>query len=153
VSTEEADGGSPAHQPGASVPVRVGFLLKHAQLGYADLAADALAPYGIDGRELAVLTLLAGQDLLSQQELAHDLGIDRTTMVALIDGLETKNLVERRPHPSDRRKNIVELTAVGRRTLADATRAADDAERRFLGPLGEEGARQFKAALRALLGR
>jgi DNA-binding MarR family transcriptional regulator len=133
--------------------VRVGFLLKHAQLGYAGLATAALAPYGIDGRELAVLTLLAGQDLLSQQELAHDLGIDRTTMVALIDGLETKNLVERRPHPSDRRKNIVELTAVGRRTLADAARAADDAERRFLGPLGEEGATQFKTALRTLLGR
>ena len=152
MSTEEADGGPPAPQPGARVPVRLGFLLKHAHLGFAGLAVAALAPYRIDGRELAVLTLLASQDLLSQQELAHDLGIDRTTMVALIDGLEAKGLVGRRPHPGDRRKNIVELTAAGRRTLAAATSAADDAERRFLGPLGLDGAKRFKDALRALLG-
>jgi len=151
VSTQPADGGRPAQQPGALVPARLGFLLKHAHLSFAGLAGAALAPYGIDGRELAVLTSLGGQQLLSQQEVARRLGIDRTTMVALIDGLARKNLVERRPLPDDRRKNIVELTAAGRETLAGATRAADDAERRFLEPLGEAGADRLRDALRVLL--
>lgn len=151
MSTEAADDEQPGQHPGAPRPARLGFLLKHAQLSFAGLAGAALAPYGIDGRELAVLASLGGQQLLSQQEVARRLGIDRTTMVALIDGLERKSLVQRRPLPDDRRKNIVELTAAGRETLAGATRAADDAERRFLEPLGEAGAERFKDALRALL--
>jgi DNA-binding MarR family transcriptional regulator len=112
-----------------------------------------LAPHGIDGRELAVLTALGGPEPPSQQEAARRLGIDRTTMVALVDELERKNLVQRRPHPDDRRKNIVELTAAGRATLAEAGRAADDAERRFLEPLGKAEAERFKNALHTLLTR
>jgi hypothetical protein len=44
----------------------------------------------------------------------------------------------------------VELTAAGRETLTGAARAADDAERRFLAPLGQAGARRFTDALRIL---
>ena len=146
MSTEATDGS----RSSAEVPAYLGYLLKHAQLNYAGLASAAQAPYGIDGRELAVLSALAGRELLSQQEVARRLGIDRTTMVALIDGLERKSLVERHPHPDDRRKNVVELTAAGRETLAAASRATIDAERRFLEPLGEEGAQRFTDALRTL---
>jgi DNA-binding MarR family transcriptional regulator len=130
---------------------RLGYLLKHAYLGYAELSREALAPHQVDGRELAVLTRLAGPEALSQQEAARHLGIDRTTMVALVDGLERKQLVGRRPDPGDRRKNIVELTAAGRATLISATEAADRAERQFLGALGPAAADSFKDALRTLL--
>ena len=106
-------------------------LLKHAQLQLAELIGPALAPYGIDGRELAVLNALADQDPLSQQETARRLGIDRTTMVALVDALEAKGLVQRRPHPDDRRKNLVELTGTGHDTRRRASQASEDAERRF----------------------
>jgi DNA-binding MarR family transcriptional regulator len=126
-------------------------LLKHAQLRLADLIGPALAPHGIDGRELAVLNALEDRDPLSQQEAARQLGIDRTTMVALVDGLEAKGLVERHPHPADRRKNMVELTAAGRDTRRLATKASDDAERRFLAPLDESDGKRLKEALRALI--
>jgi DNA-binding MarR family transcriptional regulator len=152
VSTTAADGRAEPPPPDALARARLGFLLKHVQLGYAALASAALAPYGIDGRELAVLSFLSQQNLLSQQEVAHRLGVDRTTMVALIDALERRGLVERNPHPDDRRKNIVALTAAGGETMAGATRAADDAERRFLEPLGQARAQQLKDALRLLLG-
>lgn len=130
---------------------RLGYLLKHAYLSYSGLSAAALAPSGIDGRELAALTLLRSSAPLSQQDVARRLGIDRTTMVALIDGLERKNLVQRHPDPGDRRRNIAALTAAGRATVTEATRAADEAERRFLEPLGEDGGQCFKDALRSLL--
>jgi DNA-binding MarR family transcriptional regulator len=110
-----------------------------------------LAPYGIDGRELAVLNAIADNASLSQQEVARGLGIDRTTMVAMVDALERKGLVKRNPHPADRRKNTVELTAAGRDVRPRATRASLDAERRFLAPLGEADAERLKEALSTLV--
>jgi DNA-binding MarR family transcriptional regulator len=130
---------------------RLGYLLKHAWLGVAELTTAALAPYGLDGRELAVLVVLAAGEPASQQQAASRLGVDRTTMVALLDALEGKGLVARRPHASDRRRNVVELTAAGRDTLRRASRARDDAERRFLAPLTPQTAKQLKDALRTLL--
>jgi DNA-binding MarR family transcriptional regulator len=99
---------------------RLGYLLKHAQIRLSEASAQALAAYDINGRELAVLAVLAAGPPLSQLEAAGRLGVDRTTMVALIDVLESKSLVERRRSPDDRRKNIVELTPSGRRCLAQA---------------------------------
>lgn len=89
---------------------RLGYLLKHAYLRLTEESSLALAPYGIDGRELAVLAVLDAHDELSQLDAAGKLGIDRTTMVSLVDALEDKELVERRRSPRDRRKNIVQLT-------------------------------------------
>jgi DNA-binding MarR family transcriptional regulator len=130
---------------------RLGYLLKHAQLRLGELTMAALAPYGINGRELAVLLSLAGGEPASQQEAAYRLGVDRTTMVALLDALEAKGLVARHPHAGDRRRNVVELTAAGRQTLHAATEASDAAEQRFLAPLTEPAARQLRAALQALV--
>jgi DNA-binding MarR family transcriptional regulator len=77
------------------------------------------------------------------------MGVDRTTMVTLVDELEGKGLVERRPDPRDRRKNVVALTEAGRVTLQGATEAADEAERSFLGALSAEQAATFRELLRA----
>ncbi|MEV6833778.1 MarR family transcriptional regulator [Streptomyces sp. NPDC051133] len=49
----------------------------------------------MDARELAVLAVLAAGRPLSQLQAARRLGVDRTTMVALVDALEGKGLVER----------------------------------------------------------
>jgi DNA-binding MarR family transcriptional regulator len=136
----------------AIVPERLGYLLKHAQLSFFERSASALAPFGIDGRELAVLARIDGPQPLSQQEVAARLGVDRTTMVGLVDALEGKGLVARRPHPDDRRKNAVELTEDGRRTLVDGGAAADAAQAEFLAPLGGPGAARFLTDLRKLLG-
>jgi DNA-binding MarR family transcriptional regulator len=151
VSSETRDDQHAWVGPGPELTSRLGYLLKHARLKLGELTAAALAPYGLDGRELAVLLVLAGCEPASQQQAARRLSIDRTTMVALLDTLEGKGLVTRHPHAEDRRKNVVELTARGRDTLRDATRAGDDAERRFLAPLTEPAAQQLKDALHALL--
>lgn len=139
--------------PPAPLPVlasRLGYLLKHAQQRLAELNDAAFAPFGITGRQLAVLLAIDAQAPLSQQEAAGRLGVDRTTMVALIDELEGKGLVQRRQDPADRRKNVVALTPAGRATLRKASAAGDDAERRFLAPLTADQAGQVRDALRAL---
>jgi len=130
---------------------RLGYLLKHAQQLLVTAAGPALLAFGIDGRELTVLAVLGAGPPLSQQQAAEQLGVDRTTMVALVDGLEDKGLVARHRSPDDRRKNIVALTSAGRRCLTGASAARDAAERDFLAPLGDAGADQFVAALRTLV--
>lgn len=89
-------------------------------VGFAvtDLAVaveEVLTPFGIDDRRLAVLLLIGSNEAMSQQQAAERLGIDRTTMVAALDDLDTKNLLTRVPQPGDRRRNVVELTASGTR--------------------------------------
>jgi DNA-binding MarR family transcriptional regulator len=131
---------------------RLGYLLKHAQQRLVLAAGPAMAPYGIDGRELAVMTVLAADYPLSQHEAAERLGVDRTTMVALVDDLEAKGLVERHRSLQDRRKNIVQLTQAGEHCLDGAGRARDEIEREFLAPLGDELGQQFLRALQILAG-
>jgi DNA-binding MarR family transcriptional regulator len=137
--------------PGPELSRRLGYLLKHAQLRMAELTTKALTPYGIDGREFGVLLSLAGSEPRSQQEAAQRLGIDRTTMVAMLDTLEDKGLVSRHPDANDRRRNVVELTAAGQDTLRRATEASDDAEREFLAPLTPQAARQLRNSLQAIV--
>jgi DNA-binding MarR family transcriptional regulator len=143
--------GSSLSAPPPELAGRLGYLLKHAQLGLAELTAAALEPYRVSGRELAVLTVLAGDEPASQQQAAQRLGVDRTTMVALVDALEGKGLVQRHADAADRRRNVVELTAAGRDTLHRGGEAAAEAERRFLAPLSPRDARQLKAALLAVI--
>jgi DNA-binding MarR family transcriptional regulator len=132
---------------------RLGYLLKHAQQRLVQAAEPVMLPFGIDGRGLAVLTVLAATVPLSQQEAAERLSVDRTTMVALVDALETKGLVERHRSPQDRRKNIIELTPAGHDCLCGATKARDEIEREFLAPLGDQLSQQFIRALQILASR
>jgi DNA-binding MarR family transcriptional regulator len=130
----------------------LGYLLKHVQLRFFELSATALEPLGINGREAAVLRVIADRSPVSQGEVARAMNVDRTTMVALIDDLQGKGLVRRRQDPEDRRKNAVELTDAGRDSVRQAAGAVERAERDFLRPLSAAEATQFRKILRALLG-
>jgi DNA-binding MarR family transcriptional regulator len=152
VSTQNPDAELSGGQPPPLMAGRLGYLLKHAQLRFFELGTSALAPFGINGREVAVLHAIDGPDPLAQGEVARRMGIDRTSMVALIDELQEKGLVQRRQDPGDRRRNVVELTGAGRDTLQHATQAEEAAERLFLGPLPGDQAELFKQALPRLLG-
>jgi DNA-binding MarR family transcriptional regulator len=134
-----------------AVTPRLGYLLKHAQLRFAEMSTEALAPFGVNGRLLAVLTVLADRLPQSQQEVAGRLGVDRTSMVLLLDELEQKRLVDRYPSPEDRRKNVVAVTASGLDVLEKAGKAADEAERRFLSTLSKTDAATFRRLLTALV--
>jgi len=59
------------------------------------------------------LSLLWAQDGRALKELAQALACSRATMTGVIDTLEKKKLVERRPNPLDRRSLLVCLTEAG----------------------------------------
>jgi DNA-binding MarR family transcriptional regulator len=130
---------------------RLGYLLKHAFMQLDDLVTAALAPHGINGRELGLMIHIAAHEPASQQQIAQRMQIDRTTMVALLDALEGKGLVARRPHAEDRRRNVVELTDHGQDILKRGRDASARAERQFLEPLSDDVARKFRSALQAIV--
>jgi DNA-binding MarR family transcriptional regulator len=131
---------------------RLGYLLKHAQSALAEHTGPALAPWGINGRELAVLTVLGAGEPLAQQQAGARLGVDRTTMVALVDELERKGLVERRPDAADRRRNLVHLTAAGRDAFEQGGRASLEAEQKFLAALDPDEPDRLRSMLKRALG-
>jgi DNA-binding MarR family transcriptional regulator len=131
--------------------LRLGHVLKLVQQRFVEQVSVALAPLQITPREWGTLVSLDDAAPLSQAEVAQRAAIDRTTMVGVVDDLEAKGLVERRPHASDRRKNALVLTDRGREVRARAAERVDEAERAFLATLGEDDARRLKRALHELL--
>jgi DNA-binding MarR family transcriptional regulator len=77
--------------------------------------------------------------------------VDRTTMVAIVDELESSGYVVRRRNPADRRAYALEATDGGRAWLADAMRALSGAEHRLLAPLEGDEREQLAGLLRKLL--
>jgi DNA-binding MarR family transcriptional regulator len=124
--------------PVAETPPRsVGFLI--SQLGFfsSKRFAEALAPLEIGPREFLLLRFVAASAGQSQQALAERLGVPASRMVALVDDLEERGLVERRPDPDDRRVRGLHPTEKGGKTLERAAEVAIEYERKLCEPLDE----------------
>jgi DNA-binding MarR family transcriptional regulator len=119
----------------------------------SEMHVEALAPFNIHARDLGVLLVIDRFEPASQQQVADRLGVDRTTMVAIIDALEAKGIIARRPDAQDRRRNMVELTPAGQDLLRQATTASDAAEAELLAPLAPEEGEQLRDLLVRVLAR
>jgi DNA-binding MarR family transcriptional regulator len=117
-----------------SLANRPGALLTIAARTGQELARRRLSPMGLTVQLCGVLNLLA-EGPISQQALGEQLGIDRTTVVELIDELEQQGVVVRRRNPADRRSYSLHLTARGRQVQKRAARAFDGAAGEFFAPL------------------
>lgn len=113
---------------------RDGALLVIAARTGQQLATRRLAPMGLTVQLCGVLNRLAVGPI-SQHELGQQLGIDRTTMVELIDDLEAKGVVVRQRNPADRRAYSIQLTPRGRTVQKRAATAFDAAAAEFFAPL------------------
>ncbi len=129
---------------------QLGFLLAQAHLGAVAQADRALAPLQLEIKQYVALALLSERQL-SQHQLGARMRIDRTTMVALVDSLETAGSVERRRNPEDRRAYALQITRRGRATFARAREAITTAEREISATLTDSELRQLKQLLARLL--
>ena len=114
--------------------------------------ADALEPIGLTTALFGLLNVLGAREGAIQQELGSAMGIDPSTMVALIDELEAKGLAKRRPRPTDRRAREVVITPKGRRVLERGRRLASQVEDEVLQGLTDDERRQLLTLLRRALG-
>ncbi|MFJ3034955.1 MarR family winged helix-turn-helix transcriptional regulator [Curtobacterium pusillum] len=99
--------------------------------------------------EFAVLAALEEFGAMSQADLGRRLGLDRNDVADIVGRLDPQRHVDRQPDPSDRRRNIVSITASGRRHLSQLEQIASDVQDELLHGLGDED----REVLRALLAR
>jgi DNA-binding MarR family transcriptional regulator len=115
------------------LPGLLGYALRRAQSAvFADFAetfsraGEALTP-----GELGLLVLVERNAGLSQMTLARALGIDRSTLVPILDRLQGRGLLVRHRSPTDGRMHALALTPNGGKALARYTRLVRSHERRI----------------------
>lgn len=80
-------------------------------------------------KQTGVLWLIDANSGVSQIALANELGMDRASMMAIIDRLEERGLVVRKRSAEDGRRQELYVTAKGRKTLAQAKAAIHEHEK------------------------
>src|SRR3954466_3876341 len=66
-------------------------------------------------RQFQILGLLHDHGGLGQRELMHEMDVDPSILVTLLNPLEADGRVKRKRDPADRRRHLVSLTAAGER--------------------------------------
>lgn len=132
-----------------SLSIWTGYLLGRAAQQCRSYFDALNEPLGINGRHFGVLAVLGEGEPMAQVEMGERLGIDRNTVVLLLDDLEARALVTRRRDPRDRRAHLVSLTDAGRGVLAESTALARRTNDEVFAPLSESE----RALLHSLLSR
>lgn len=132
------------------LPGLIGYQLRLTQLAFFSDFAKSVDDTTMSPGRFGVLVLIGANSGLTQSRLAQATQLDRSTMVAVIDLLESRGLVERRATPMDRRSNALWLTDKGRkllRLMKQRVKAHDD---RLAASLGGEDPAKLIAMLTRL---
>jgi DNA-binding MarR family transcriptional regulator len=111
--------------------------------------ADRLAPLGIRPRHCALLAILATGSA-PQMDLARGLNVTPSVVVDMVDELEALAAVRRVRDAADRRRQVVELTAPGRRLLTRSAALASELDNELLNSLPSDERGMLLTALRQL---
>jgi DNA-binding MarR family transcriptional regulator len=127
----------------------IGYTVRRAQLAlFADFVTS-LREVNLRPGQFGVLMVVHGNPGLSQSDICAALGIQKTNLVPLIRGLESRGLIVRKPGLQDRRSYALHLTARGRNVMRRALDLQASQEARLTEQLGESG----RATLLTLLGQ
>ena len=109
-----------------------------------------LDEHGLTMWAYVVLSALAEQDAPTQSALATAIGADKTRIIGVLDDLQARDLIARRPDPVDRRAYVLSLTATGRRLHGAAQTDIQRGEERWLRRLSPTERAAFLHALEVL---
>jgi DNA-binding MarR family transcriptional regulator len=143
---------APEFRPGApglhgALVRHTGYLLSRMGMWSSRRFSEHLETIGLTPRMWGALNVLAAESPVSQQQLGRAIGMDPSSMVATIDELERRGLVQRRPHPADRRAHALHITDAGRDTLAAGRKLSMRAQAELLAPLDQAEREQLHALL------
>ena len=127
----------------------IAFLV--AQLGAyaAERFGERAAALEFTRPQAGLLRLISREPGQSQQAVARRLGTPPSRLVALVDGLEQRGLIERRRNPGDRRNYALQPTAAGEEAMTALSQASLEHEQAISAPLTEAE----RAQLSKLLGK
>ena len=113
----------------------IGFLLAKAYQRACALYKEKFGNYELTPQQFGLLRFLWEEDGITQVELSSRSQVDRTTIGGLIDRLEQSGLVERLPHPEDRRAYRISLTDAGKSLEKELSPLAEELHKAILEPL------------------
>jgi len=131
-----ANGGNRAASLGL-LSTLLGYHLRRAQVAAFQNFADVVGASELTPGQFGVLVVIDANPGLSQTRLGSALGIDRSTVVAVIDRLEARGLVVRRPSPHDRRSHALHLSETGNTVLKRVTERVRAHEKIIAGDLSD----------------
>jgi len=131
------------------LPDLIGYQLRLAQLAVFRDFERTVGDLGVSPGRVGVLVLVNGNAGITQSRLAEAVGLDRSTLVPVLDDLERRGLVERR-RGADRRTNGLWLTLSGKRLLASVKRRILAHERRMFSGMSDRERDQLVALLTKL---
>jgi MarR family transcriptional regulator for hemolysin len=114
------------------------MLLGHAARQWRRAVDRRLQPFGLsEATWRPLLHLARAAAPMRQKELAASLGLDGSSVVRLLDGLQAAGLIERREQPGDRRARAILLTPAGRALVARVEDASGQVRNETLAGLTE----------------
>lgn len=129
----------------------LGYALFKTAVRMKTMLATRLNPFEILPVQHGIMRLLEETGPMNQASIGDSMGIDKATMVKLIDGLETLKYIKRTPSAEDRRAKFVSLTEKGTKVLTKLTDEVAKAEAELLAPLTETERKAFTAILDKIL--
>ena len=104
------------------------YLANQLAKGFARSLQQRSSSLGFSPGQFPVLLELWQQDGLTQKQLLDKLEVEQATVANTLARMQRDGLIERIPHPDDKRAKIITLTALGRSLEARAVEAAAEAD-------------------------
>jgi len=124
-------------------------LTKASQAGIG-FWANKVKHLGVTASQAMLLNFLGEEDRILSRSLGQKLQISSATMTGILDRLEKLALLERQPHPDDRRAILICLTEQGRKYAKKINSIMMEANREYLERFDVEQSKAFREALKAL---
>lgn len=112
--------------------VRPGFLIRRLHQIHSALFTKETEGFNITPVQYSVLTALDEQGEMEQLTLAHEIGLERTSVGEVLRRLEQRGLVERRQSREDGRVRLTRVTRTGRNRVRQMTEAVQRAHERTI---------------------
>jgi DNA-binding MarR family transcriptional regulator len=106
----------------------IGYNARRAALAIIEVFLARMAPYGLRPVDFSILSLITHNPGITARQLCATLGVLPPNMVGMVNRFEARGLIERRPHPSDRRAQGLHLTPAGLELMKEAEDTAEKLE-------------------------
>ncbi len=134
-----------ARDPGAETDL--GDLVMRLARSLRHRGAEVTAPWGLAPHQVRALRVVARHGDIRPGELAQHLRVAPRSVTDVVDSLEERGLVQRRPDPTDRRATVLTLTDDGRALVAKVEKARKSDAHAYFERLTDDD----RAALRRIL--